>query len=106
MKKGVLNYIFMFWAAGGAALFFLAFVHFAYQFSLTQGALPFNSPLREAVWFTVFGLCWFTSVFAFAAQSFPSRMARLVATLFYFLAMPGVLFIMGLIAACMNGDCL
>ena len=106
MNKDVRNYVLGVWAVGGAPLFFWLFVFIAYQIFLREGSLPFGSPLGETIWFVVFGLCLLSGVVALVSLPFPYRWLRVGAAVLYLAAMPGLLFVMGLFAACANGDCL
>jgi hypothetical protein len=106
MNKDVRNYVLGVWAVGGAPLFFWAFVYFSLKIFLDQGSLPFNSPLGETIWFLVFGFCLISGVVALVALPFPYVWLRVVAAVLYLAAMPGLLFVMSLFAACANGDCL
>ena len=94
------------WAIGGVPVVFWFFVYLAYQIFLPRGRLPFHSIAGETIFFFVFGLCLVSGVLAIVFLPYPNRWLRIVAGVAYLVAMSGVLFAMGLFAACAGGDCL
>jgi hypothetical protein len=93
----------MAWALVGVPIAFAAYCLLSYKL---MPPLPFSSPAGTANWFIVFAAVIFSGVLAIGSY-FPGRIwVKVFIILLYTLLMTVILFFVGLLAACMSGDCI